>query len=256
MSLKFHFLLLVLLAQTTPSWGRVFSFANETVAPYVNFRGGLSSMGADPFRWQSASTYAGDEVDLIYGGEFGIYLRGSTFGMAAGVLVHTFDPVAGGSASAAGGGLLYSADVEGISYGGQLVFDYQLSSNESYLWKIIFGGGYQFSKIESTYTMSTAGAALVGGQTSFTESYKQTAPFAVLGVSTEFPMAGTTTLTVTAGYHYTMGGNWEYGQGGQNFAGVHAQGDTVNLENGSAREIDWSYAFIQVGFNFYVDTVR
>lgn len=235
---------------------RVFDFAQESVAPYINFRGGVSSMGATPYQWQSASTYSGDKVDLIYGGEFGIYLRGSRFGVALGLLVHTFDAVAGGRGLDASGTPLYTTTVEGVGYGPQVTFDYQISSMETYIWKVLVGGGYLSSKIESTYSMTATGQPLVGGQSSFTESYKQESLFAMFGMATEFTVGGTTTLTVTAGYHHSLGGDWKYGQGGENLAGSHSQGGKLLFEDGSAKNLDWSYAFVQVGFNIYVDTVR
>ena len=212
-------------------------------------------MGSAPYRWQSADNFGGDEVDLVYGGEFGLYLRGMGFGAAFGVLVHTFDPVSQGSA-ANGGTSLYTVDVKGMAYGPQVAFDYQFVSTETYLWKLIVGGGYQFAKIENTYNFTAAGQALVGGQTSLAESYKQEAPFALLAISTEFVTSGTTTVSVTAGYHYSFSKDWKYGQGGQNFAGNHSQGDDVLFEDASSKTIDWSYPFLQVGFQFYVDTVR
>jgi hypothetical protein len=235
---------------------RVFVFEDESFAPYIQLRTGVSSMGEDPYRWQGATQYGGDSVDLMYGGEFGFYMRGSGFGLALGVLVHTFDPVTGGRGLNAAGTQLYSVDLEGLAFGPQIVFDYQFSSAESYVWKLLLGGGYQFAKIESTYSYTAAGQALNGGQASLAESYKQESMFALVGVSTEFMMSGTTTLSVTAGYHYNLNQEWNYGQGGQNFAGTHNQGASVVFEDGSAREIDWSYPFIQLGFHFYVDTLR
>ncbi len=239
-----------------PLEARVFSFENESVAPFINFRGGISSMGSQAFRWQSATSYSGDDVDFIYGGEFGLYLRGGSFGLSLGVLVHTFDPVSGGTASNASGTTLYTADVEGMAYGPQVVFDFLLTKDEGYLWKLLLGGGYQFAKIESTYNFTATGQALVSGQSTLTEIYKQEAPFALLGISTEFMLSGTTTINITAGYHYSLGDEWTYGAGGSNFAGSYSQGGKVNFEDGTSRPIDWSYAFIQLGFNFYVDLAR
>lgn len=231
-------------------------FEQESVAPFINFRGGMSSIGNAPYRWQSASTYSGDEVDFIYGGEFGVYLRGGRMGIAFGVLVHTFDAVAGGKGLGASGAELFSVDLEGLGYGPSVTFDYQISTTKTYLWKILLGGGYAFNKLESTYTYTVAGQALNGGSATLTESYKSESPYVMLGISTEFHLSGTTTINVTAGYHYNTNSEWKYGQGGQNFAGSHAQGDSLRFEDSTTKSIEWSYYFVQVGFNFYVDTLR
>lgn len=213
-------------------------------------------MGNSPYRWQSATSYSGDDIDFIYGGEFGIYLRGGGLGVSFGILVHTFDPVAGGIGSDASGVPLYSVDMEGLGFGPSVTFDYQFSQTKTYLWKIIFGGGYMFNEIESRYSYTAAGQALMGTTPSVTESYKSQSPFAVLGFSTEFVLANTTTMNITAGYHYNLNSEWEYGEGGANFSGTHAQGDSLQFEDGALKPIDWSYYFVQVGFNFYVDTIR
>lgn len=234
---------------------RVFSFENESVASYLNFRVGMGSVGNSPYQWQSASSYGGDSFELGYGGDFGVYFRTSSFGLALGILVHTFDPVTGGTGSNSSGSL-YTVESEGLAYGPQILFDYQFGYTKSYMWKLVFGGGYQFAKFESTYTVSSAGQSLVGGQTSFSESLKGSFPFAVLGVGTEFMMSGSMTMNVLFGYHYTFSGSWQYGEGGQNFAGSHSQGANVLFEDGTEKSIDWSYPFLQVGFQFYIDKVR
>lgn len=192
----------------------------------------------------------------MYGGEFGVYFRTSHFGLALGVLVHTFDPIAGGKGFNGASTQLYSVDVEGLAYGPQLAFDIQFAKTETYMWKLIFGGGYQFAKLESTYNFTATGQPLVGGLSQVTESYKQEAPFALLALSTEFMFSGTTTISVTAGYHYSFSQDWKYGEGGQNFAGGHSQGGDVVFEDSTMKPIDWSYPFLQVGFNFYIDTAR
>ncbi len=255
-NLKYLSLIGLLSLFVNPGHARVFMFEEESVAPFVNLRTGVTSMGADPYRWQSAPSNSGDEVSFVYGGEFGVYFRGGSFGVALGVLVHTFDPVTGGKGFNAAGAELFSVASEGMAYGPSLQFDYQLSSTKTYLWKLLVGGGYQFMDIENTYSFSATGQSLVGGQSSLTESYKAAAPFVMLGVSTEFIMSGTTTISVTAGYHYSFASEWAYGEGGENFAGSHAQGDTAVFEDGTSRGIQWSYPFVQVGFQFYVDTAR
>lgn len=249
-------LFFVLLLTGQSALARVFMFDRESIAPYLKVRAGMSQMGNAPFRWQSASTYGGDDVDLIYGGEFGVYFRTHRLGLSLGVLVHTFDPVTGGSAFDSSGNSLFTVDVEGMAYGPQMTFDIQFAKTETYMWKLILGGGYQFAELESTYNFTATGQPLVGGQTQLTESYKQDAPFALLAISTEFVFSGTTTLSVTAGYHYSFSKDWKYGEGGQNFAGTHAQGGDVLFEDATSKTIDWSYPFIQMGFQFYVDTVR
>lgn len=247
-------ILLFFLAES--SQARVFSFEGESVAPYIGLRSGLSSMGSKPFEWQSATSYSGDDIDLLYGGEFGIYLRGESLGVSFGILVHKFDPVTAGVGTNAGGTNLFSVDMDGLAYGPNILFDYQFSRKPGYMWKFIIGGGYQFAKMESEYTFTATGQALVGGQTTLTESYKSDSPFAVMGVATEFMMSGTTTISLLFGYHYNFNKQWKYYGGGRNLAGVHSDGDSVLFEDGSAKELDWSYPFLQLGFQFYVDTVR
>lgn len=247
----FFYFLIGLFLISRPVQARVFMFEEETVAPFLKLRTGVSSIGTTPYRWQSATTYGGDKVDLMYGGEFGVYFRGPRLGLSLGVLVQSFDPVTGGKGFNASGTSLYSVDLSGIAYGPQVTFDYQLSKTEIYLWKLQVGGGYQYAKFDSTYTMTTTGQSLVGGQSQITETYKQEVPYVLLAISTEFKMSGTTTLSITGGYHYSFNKKWNYAGGGLNFAGTHQQGDSVTFEDSSTRPIDWSYPFLQMGFHFY-----
>ena len=98
MILRVYFFLFSLLISTSVE-ARVFNFDMESVAPYLNLRTGMSSMGNAPYNWQTPASYGGDEVGLMYGGEFGVYFRGGGFGLGLGMLVHTHDPVTGGTAS-------------------------------------------------------------------------------------------------------------------------------------------------------------
>ena len=255
MILRAFFILVLLLFSSTSS-ARLFDFSMESVAPYLNLRTGMSSMGSDPYFYQTPASYGGDEVGLMYGGDFGVYFRGGGFGVSLGLLVHTHDPVTGATASDGSGNRLLTVDSEGLSYGGIFNIDYQFSQTKAYNWKLTLGGGYEIIKHENTYVYTAAGEALVTGSPTLTESFKTAAAFVNVAIGTEFHLFKTTTMTITGGYHYSLADSWENGQGGQNFAGTQAQGGSALLENGSARNIDWSYPYLQIGFNFYVDTVR
>lgn len=249
-------MLFLLVGLSLPAQARVFSFATESVAPYVAIRGGLPTMDSEPYRWQSAGTYSGDAVNFIYGGEFGVSLRGSVVGMSLGILVDTFNPIEGGRGATAAGQNLYTVNAKGIAYGPSLNFDYQLQTTATYLWKLVVGGGYKIAKIENIYDVSTAGQSLAAGQAAITETYTMTSPFATFGVATEFYLSGSTTMSVFAGYHLSFNKEWKYKGGGQNFAGAHSDGAVVSFEDGTMKPINWSYPFLQIGFQFYVDSIR
>jgi hypothetical protein len=239
-----------------PAQARVFNFENESVAPYLNLRGGMSGLGSAPYQWQSAASYGGDDVGFNYGGEFGVYFSLGALGLGLGMLVDSFDPVTGGTGADAGGSQLFTVNTEGISYGPHLFFDYILSAQPSSRWKLVVGGGYQYLKLENNYNFTTAGQALVSGQSSLLETYKTSALFATLGVATEFVMAGTTTMSILLGYHHSFAEQWNYDGGVTNFAGTNGPGAAVVFEDASTKTMDWSYPFLQLGFQFYVDKVR
>jgi hypothetical protein len=253
---KFIFFISIYFLFLSESYGRVFSFENESIAPYFNLKAGLPTMGTTPIEWQSVDHYSGDKINFLYGGEFGVYIKGGALGMSLGILVDTFDPIRDGKGLDSAGTQLYSVNTTGIAYGPTLQFDYQISNIDNYLWKLMIGGGYQFSKIDNEYSYSSAGQILAGGQTSSIESYKSNSPFAVVGVSTEFLMSGTTTLSIMLGYHYNFQKNWKYSGGTQNVAGVQTDGSDVLSEDGTFKQINWSYPFLQMGFQFYVDKVQ
>lgn len=235
---------------------RVFSFENESVAPYLNFRGGMSQLENDPYAWQSAGQYSGDEFDLTYGGEFGLYLRGAGMGLRLGVLVQTFDGVNAAVGSRADGSALYSADSEGLLFGPSFSLDFQLAEQPTHLWKVVFGGGYQWGQFENDYTTTAAGQALVSGQSEFSETYKAQMFYAMVGIGTEIVLADETTIEFMFGYHHSFPVTWSYSGGGENFAGTHGPDDEVVFEDGGRKTLNLSYPFLQVGFQFYLDLVR
>ncbi|MCB0377070.1 MAG: hypothetical protein KDD33_01130 [Bdellovibrionales bacterium] len=238
------------------SQARVFNFGQENLAPYLVGRGGYSSINNQPYSWQQASTYAGDAIDLIYGGEFGVYFRGGIMNIGAGILVQTMDAVTGARISDGSGNLLYTVDTTAMVYGPTFVFEFELAGTPTAHWFLSLGGGYQWAKIENQYSYAATGQALVGGQTSATESYRSEMPFATAGFGYEFHLSGSTTMHFFAGYHYSQGAQWKYGEGGQNLAGGHNQGGDALLEDGTQRKIDWSYPYLQIGFRSYIDTIR
>ncbi len=238
------------------SQARVFSFENESVAPYLNFRGGMSQLEEDPYAWQSASRYSGDKFDLTYGGEFGLYLRGAGMGLRLGVLVQTFDGVQAAQGLRTDGTALYSANSEGLLFGPAFSIDIQLAEQPTHLWKVVFGGGYQWGQFENNYSMTAAGEALVGGQSEFSETYKSQMFYAVAGVGTEIVLADETTIEFMLGYHHSFPVTWLYAGGGENFAGTHNGDDDVVFEGGARKTLNLSYPFLQVGFQFYLDLVR
>ncbi len=235
---------------------RVFSFENESFAPYLSVLGGSPSTQHQPYSWQSTSGFTGDRFDLIYGGEFGFYLRGGSMGMKLGALVQKFDPVQGAIGRNAAGLALFSVDSEGLSYGPHFQLDYQFAKTPQYHWMILVGGGIQFAKINNSYSMTTAGQALVGGQTSLNEAYKTQYNFATLGIGTEFFLTRTTTMSFVLGYHYMLEPQWKYVTTGENFAGPNSDGQEVRLENGALKNINWSHIFLQLSFQFYTKTLR
>ncbi len=235
---------------------RLFSFNNETVAPYFNLRGGMSQLGSDPYQWQSVGTYSGDKFDFTYGGEFGLYLRGAGMGLRVGALVQTFDDVSGGLGSDSSGNVLFSVVSQGRLFGPSFAFDIQFAEQPTHLWKLVLGGGYQWAQFENDYSVTAQGQPFVSGQSQFSEKYKAQLYYAMIGVSGEIVLTDTTTVEFLLGYHYSFPAEWKYSGGGENFSGIYQEGDKVQYEDGTDKSLDLSYPFIQIGFNFYIDLVR
>lgn len=213
-------------------------------------------MGSSPFAWQGVDSYGVNKAEFIYGTEFGAKWRASNVGVSLGVLVQKLDPVLGAQAFGAGNSMLYSAETEALSYGPTLQFDVQFAKAKSHMWWVFLGGGYQFMKMQNSYQLSSLGQTEFSLPAEVSETYKANIPFATLGVGAEFLFAKTTTLSLQLGYHHSLTSTWTHGQDGTSFAGAYSNGSTVYLQDGSEKAINWSYFFLQVGFQFYVETLR
>lgn len=246
--------LLLFLGQT--SQARVFDFENESFSPFLNLRGGQTGMGTDPFGWQGVSSYGVNEAKFIYGGEFGARWRASSFGVSLGLLVQKLNPVKGAQAFDASNALLYTAETEALSFGPTLQMDIPFGKTPSHMWWLFLGGGYQFIKMQNSYQLTTLGQSGFSLPAEVSETYRASIPFATTGVGAEFLFVKTTTISLQLGYHHSLSSAWTHGQNGSNFAGNYTEGSQVTLQDGSEKSIHWSYFFLQVGFQFYVDTLR
>jgi len=253
---RFMILICALLLFTQTALARVFDFEKESFSPYLNLRGGQTSMGTSPFAWHEVSTYGVREAKFIYGGEFGARWRSSTLGVSLGVLVQKLDPVLGAQAFDANSALLYTAETEALSFGPTLQLDIQFAKKTSHMWWLFLGGGYQFIKMQNSYQLTALGQTDFSLPAEVSETYRASIPFASTGVGAEFLFSKTTTISLQLGYHHSLSSAWTHGQNGSNFAGSYIEGSPVILQDGSEKNINWSYFFLQVGFQFYVETLR
>ncbi len=245
---------LLFLGQT--SQARVFDFKNESFSPFLNLRGGQTGMGTGPFGWQGVSSYGVNKAKFIYGGEFGARWRASNIGISLGVLVQQLDPVQGAQAFDSSDALLYTAETEALSFGPTLQMDIQFAKTANHVWWFFWGGGYQFVKMQNSYQLTTLGQTGFSLPAEVSETYRASLPFASLGLGAEFLFVKTTTISLQLGYHHSLSSAWTYGQNGLNFTGNYTEGSPVTLQDGSEKALNWSYFFLQVGFQFYVETLR
>jgi hypothetical protein len=235
---------------------RVFSFEQESFAPFLNLRGGMSSMGYAPYDWQQVQGHGGGKADFIYGGEFGARWRSPHFAFSLGVLVQRLDAVRGVQGFDGFGASLFAAEAEALAFGPTAQLDIQLAQATTHQWKLFFGGGYQFAKHQTRYQLTSLGQSTWGLPGEVQETYKATIPHATFGIGAEFLMAKTTTMSLQLGYHHSISSAWTHGQNGTNMAGTYTEGAPVIFEDGTTKPINWSYAFLQIGFQFYVQTLR
>ena len=246
------FLALILLAK--PSHARVFDFTMESVAPYFTMQGGVSSLGKSTYEWQTPASFTGAESDYLYGGEFGVLFRGGGFGFFTGVKVTTMADIEGVQAANGSSQTIYSVNSSAVSYAPLAGFLIQFAETKTSVFTVAIGGGYQWNKIENIYAMTAQGTSDTG-LSDFVEILKQEAAFMIATVGYEIHMSGSSTIGFDVGYHYTFPTDWFYGNTGTNLTGGYTQEGAVKLENGSAKEIDWSYPYFQIAFRFYIDVI-
>jgi len=241
---------------STSVQARVFSFENESFAPYFAIQGGQSSTNHQPYTWQGTSTFLGDRFDFIYGSEFGVYFRTHSVGVRLGALVQKFDPVQGATGFNSLGDPLFSVESSGLSYGPIVQLDYQFAKTPLYHWMLLIGGGLQVAKMANNYNFTSVGQSLVNGQAAINETYKAQYSFATIGLGTEVLLAKTTTVSFILGYNHMIDPDWKYVTTGSSFAGPHTDGQALLLEDGTSKKINWSHLFLQVSFQFYTKTLR
>ncbi len=253
---KIIFILLTGIFLSSNSQARVFSFDNESFAPYFAIQGGLPSTNHQPYSWQSTSSLIGDRFDFIYGGEFGVYFRTQSVGLRLGALMQKFDPVQGATGLNSLGDPLFSVESSGLSYGPIVQLDYQFAKTPHYHWMFLVGGGLQYAKMENSYNFTSDGQSLVNGQTAINESYKAQYSFATIGIGTEVLLVKNTTVSFILGYNHMFEPDWKYATTGSSFAGPHTDAQPLLLEDGTPKKINWSHIFLQLSFQFYTQTLR
>lgn len=238
-----------LLAKPLGAQARVFSLDKESFASYLTFSYGSSKVLDNAFYSETASgTASSDEVKTNLGGEFGFVYATKTINWRFGFEILK-PAVVTATVSNAAGTALYDVKSDVTGFLPKLGVEINLKTTPTYR-VLLFGYVGQTSvTIQNDYSNLT-----IAPNANFTTKYKGNCSTKGGGLAVEFAAFDTSTLALELGYRDSFIDKIVYAGDVTDFGGARTAGDRANwvAEDGKAREIDFSGAYVSAGFRFYL----
>lgn len=246
--LKFNFfILIVILVQTQMASARVFDMSKESLASYLVFNIGTSTVAKLAFENEANTGYTySSGVANNTGTDFGLVYTSSYLNFRFGFEMLKPDVLKDVEAKNAGT-RVYLLNSEVLAYAPKIGVEANLqksSSNRSFVFGY-FGSGSL--TIKNNYSSSTI-APLGDHEVEMTGS----TTLMGYGLGYESYMTDTATYIFEVGYRQYDFGSLKYKKAVTTFSGAKAAGDAVNDISSVAKEIKLSGYFVSLGFRIYM----
>ncbi|WII72850.1 hypothetical protein QJS83_03070 [Bdellovibrio sp. 22V] len=242
----------LLLLVTSTAQARVFNINKETFAAYFLATGGGSALGDSAVKGESGATIGfSEEVKYNYSGEFGFLYSRPQASLRFGFEI--LKPQTMNNSTANNGtDDLYTASSDLLGYAPKLTLEVNLQRTNTYRSFVSLTGGYANVTMKNDYTLTAAGQTAFPGVSDHAVEAKGSGTLLGASLGYEGIMTDTTTVLVEFGYRQLKVDNLEYTKSVTTFSGAKNSGDPVLTSSGSKRELDFSGAFISIGFRFYL----
>lgn len=243
---------LAALVSASVAEARVFNINKETFAAYFDVGAGGSQLGTSALDGEAGSnvTYSGN-ANYNYSGEFGFIYSHPYVNLRFGLEV--LKPLALEGATASNGtDDLYVADSEMFGYAPKIGLELNLHGNNTSRSFVSLGVGSASVTMKNSYAMTAAGQAAFPGVANHNIETKGSGTLLNASLGYEGLLTDTTTIVVEFGYRQLKIDNLEYTADVTTFQGPVSSGGKVTTVSGVARELEFSGAFIVLGFRFYL----
>lgn len=231
---------------------RVFNINKETFAAYFDIGAGGSQLNTSALDGEAGAgiTYSG-KVSYNYSGEFGFIYSHPYVSLRFGLEI--LKPLALEGATASNGSDdLYTANSEVFGYAPKIGIEFNLHGNNTSRSFVAVGVGSASVTMKNSYTLTAAGQTAFPGVANHDIETKGSGTLLNASLGYEGLLTDTTTIVVEFGYRQMKVDNLEYTGSATTFQGAVSSGDKVTTSSGAARELDFSGAFIVLGFRFYL----
>ncbi|MGZ3770886.1 MAG: hypothetical protein ACXVCP_12230 [Bdellovibrio sp.] len=248
--MKSFFVSFLLLFSSAAS-ARVFNVSSESFAAYFLATGGGSPLGTSAVQGESGTNinFSGG-TNYNYTGEFGFVYSTPYLGFRFGFEI--IKPFALDSTANNGTSDLYSVTSSLVGYAPKLGVDFNIhraNTSRSFFSAAI---GSASVTMKNEYKLTAAGQSAFPGVTDHTAESKGDGTLLEASLGYEGLLADTTTFLVEFGYRQLKINNLKYVKDVTTFTGSKVNGDNVLNSSGVQRTLDFSGAFISIGFRFYM----
>lgn len=229
---------------------RVFSLDQETFASYLTFSYGPSKVLDNAFYSEEASVASfSEDQKTNLGGEFGFVYATKRINWRFGFEILK-PAIVRSTAANASGAAVYDVKSEITGYLPKIGVEINLKTTPAYRVMLFGYFGTTSVTVQNDYTNVT-----VAPMTDFTTKYKGNCSTKGGGLAFEYAAFDTSTFTLEFGYRDSVVDKLVYSADVNGFSGTtHSAGDRANwlAEDGKARELDFSGAYVSAGFRFYL----
>ncbi len=256
MAIKPIVLHLIVLCSLSVAQARVFKFQDEHIASYLRGTFGLSTIGDSSYKLTSGTDTQYDKsIDFNTSAEIGFLYHFNKVAFKVGVLYLFPERLSDIKGSNTSGTDLFNLEVDISALVPMLAIEFDMSRTDTFRTFLSLGGGYGFVSAKNIYTMTAAGTSAFG-VTDYEEKFDDEAFLYTGALGMEYLLADTVTMNLEAGYRYLVANELEHKANAETIAGPVGQGEKVVNPDGSGRVLDFSGAYVAIGFRFYIEIPR
>jgi hypothetical protein len=252
--MKHILILFVIYFFQTVSQARVFSLANETIAPYFKGTVGSSTILQNAFDKSSGNNITVDQkVSLNQSGEFGLLMTAPGFGVRVGIEVISPSSIQGVQGLDASLTPMYDFESQLQAVISKVGLDFGLYVVP--LTRVYLGlsGGSVTASIKNNYIFTSAGQTAFPGIANYVEESTGTSTMYEALLGYEHLLSDTTTFCFELGYRNLKVPEFKYKSGVTDIYGTaHGAGDVVLNSDGLSRSLDFSGPFAGFVLRFYL----
>lgn len=240
----------LMLVAAASAQARVFDINKDSAAPYFLVSGGGSQVSTSAVEGEGNTgvTFTGG-VNYNYTGEFGFLYSRSAASLRFGFEV--LKPTSLETTASDTTSELYTATSELLGYIPKITLELNLHKTGDNRSFVAVSAGSASITMKNAYVLTAAGQAAYPGVVDHDTESKASSTLLAASLGYEGLLTDTTTILIEFGYRQLKFDNFKYSKDVTTFSGAKVSGDSVLLNTGLDRTVDFGGGFIALGFRFY-----